>query len=136
MSLKQIEGARGVKLEENLRQALYKLNSQQEVGIDQYHDEGEESQSIASLAASSCLETLRCGKIRDRFIIADKNHTGLRGSVSKIIQMGKGRNLMDEDSVNTYLVGDNNFFSPKIQESERLIMQESIESFKPLVFTA
>ncbi len=50
--------------------------------------------------------------------------------------MGKGRNIMDEESVNTYLVGDNHFLSPKIQESERLIMQESIESFKPLAFTA
>ena len=50
--------------------------------------------------------------------------------------MGKGRLIMDEESVNTYLVGDNHFLSPKIQESERLIMQESIESFKPLAFTA
>jgi hypothetical protein len=63
----------------------------------------EESQSVASLTASSCLDTLRCQKIGFRYFLGDT-----RGSMDVKSIMGfKGCNPMDEESVNTYILGDN-----------------------------
>ena len=63
MSLKQMESLRNVNVEEHMRLALERLSTYQECA-EKFNEEQEpeidvqESQSIASLAASSCLETL------------------------------------------------------------------------------
>lgn len=137
MSLKQLESVRNVKVEEHMRMALERLSTYQE-SAENFSDEQQpeidvqESQSIASLAASSCLETLRCGRIKERLLIGDNSHRASVEVQSKIFTLKKHRNIFDDESINTYVVGDHQLFSPKIQESERLILQESIESFKPL----
>ena len=64
MSLRQMEDERSIKVEEQMRRALAGR-------LGGYFDEVTdidvlESQSIASLAASTCLDTLRCGKGKDR----------------------------------------------------------------------